>query len=245
MRAAIVRITFVLVATFLFSRSASAQTIHWKGHDWRVTRGGMAGVALGDPANVTIDSDGYLHLRIVKREGKWTAAEVFTIDDMAFGTYQWVVESNVYDMDKSTVLGLFTYGPVHHIGTDAENEIDIEFSKWNDTCHGCNADFTVYPSTGHRKPKGVSAWEDNFHVDGGSITTARFQWASDRIVFTIMNGAQAIGTTAEVIKTETYTSSTTDIPQLPLPVGINLWCFRTTPSVEQSIIIRDFKFLPR
>ena len=105
-------------------------------------------MAPGNPANVTIDTKGYLHLRIVHHKRKWTASEVFTTDDFSFGTYQWVVEGNVYDIDTTTVLGLFPYGPTHHFGGDAENEIDIEFSQWNKTCHGCNADFTVYPSTG-------------------------------------------------------------------------------------------------
>jgi hypothetical protein len=223
----------------------NAQTLDWKGHQWRVTTGGMAGVALGNPANVNIDGNGYLHLRIVNRSGKWTSAEVFTSDKMGFGTYQWVIEGDVYDMDKSTVLGLFPYGPATHIGVDAENEIDIEFSKWNDTCHGCNADFTVYPSTGNRKPKGISAWEDNFHVTGSSLTTARMEWAHDRIIFTIMNGVQPIGTTADVIKTETYASSATDIPQVSMPVGINLWCFKEAPAKDQAVVIRHFQFVPQ
>src|ERR1041385_7529773 len=189
-----------------------AQTIRWAGHTWKVTSGGMAGVASGDPANVEITPEGYVRLQIAKRDGKWTAAELFTTDDMGFGTYQWVVEGDAYNMDQTTVLGLFTYGPTHHIGTDAEDEIDIEFSQWNKTCHGCNADFTVYPATGHRKPKGVSAWEDNFHVSGGTPTTARMEWFPDHIVFTLMNGAQPIGKVADVIKTETYTSDATNIP---------------------------------
>ena len=221
----------------------AAQTLDWKGHQWRVTTGGMAGVAQGDRKNVEIDANGYLHLQIVNRAGKWTAAELFTTDKMGFGTYQWVIEGDIYDMDKSTVLGLFPYGPVDHIGVDAEDEIDIEFSKWNNTCHGCNADFTVYPSTGNHKPKGISAWEDNFHVDGSSLTTARMEWASNRIIFTIMKGSQPIGTTAEVIKTETYSSTPLDIPQVAMPVGINLWCFKETPSKDQAVVIRDFQFV--
>src|SRR5579864_6702861 len=232
-------ITLILLC---FGHFAPAQTITWAGRSWKVTSGGMAGVAKGDPANVTIDSNGYLHLRIVERQGKWTASEVFTTENLGFGTYQWVVEGNVYDMDPTTVLGLFPYGPVHRMGADAENEIDIEFSQWNKTCHGCNADFTVYPSTGNRKPKGVSAWEDNFHVTGSTLTTARMEWSSDHIVFTLMNGAQPIGTAAEVIKTETYTSDKTNITQAAFPVGINFWCFKQTPATEQSVIIRDFQF---
>ena len=222
-----------------------AQTINWARREWKVTRGHMAGVAPGDPANGSVDRNGYLHLRIARRGEKWTAAEVFTTGELGFGTYQWVVEGNVYEMDPVTVLGLFTYGPTHRIGVDAENEIDIEFSQWNKTCQPCNADFTVYPSTGHRKPKGVSAWEDNFHVSGGTLTTARTEWFPDHIVFTLMNGAQPIGTVAEVIKTETYTSERTNIPQVPTPVGINLWCFKQTPAKEQSVVIRDFQFVGR
>ncbi|HVN21741.1 MAG TPA: glycoside hydrolase family 16 protein [Dongiaceae bacterium] len=222
-----------------------AQTITWSGREWKVTSGGMAGVAKGDPANVVIDKQGFLHLSIVQRDGKWTAAELFTVQDLGFGTYQWIVEGTVYDMDKSTVLGLFPYGPVHHFGADAENEIDIEFSKWNNTCHGCNADFTVYPATGNRKPDGTSAWEDNFHVEGGTLTTARMEWSPDRIVFTLMNGAHPIGTTADVIKTETYSSDKKNIPQIPVPVGINLWCFRETPVSNQTVTIRNFDFAPK
>ena len=230
---------------FCMLQSVQAQMITWAGHSWKVTSGGMAGVAHGDPANVSIDANKFLHLHIVQHDGKWTAAEVFTTDRMGFGTYQWVIEGNVYEMDPTTVLGLFTYGPTHHIGVDAENEIDIEFSQWNNTCHGCNADFTVYPSTGNRKPKGVSAWEDNFHVTGDNLTTARMEWNADHIVFTMMKGAQPMGTVADVIKTETYSSTATNIPQVASPVGINLWCFKQTPAKDQSVVIRDFQFVPQ
>jgi len=233
-----------ILSVLLMTALAQSQNIHWSGYEWKLTHGGMAGVATGDPANVTIDSHGYLHLRITQRDGKWSASELFTTADYGFGTYQWVIEGDVYDMDPTTVLGLFPYGPTHHFGTDAENEIDIEFSQWNKTCHGCNADFTVYPSTGNHKPKGVSAWEDNFHVTGGTVTTARMEWFPDHIVFTLMNGAQPIGTTAEVIKTETYTSDKTNIPQVAVPVGINLWCFKGTPAKDQEVIIRDFHYAP-
>ena len=50
---------------------------------------------------------------------------------------------------------------------------------------------------------------------------------------------------ADVIKTETYSSNTTNIPQAAAPVGINLWCFKGTPSSNQSAIIHDFRFVPQ
>ena len=222
---------------------ATAQTqIVWQGHTWNVTNGGMAGVARGNPSNVSVDSKGRLHLGIQKRDGAWTASELFTIDNLGFGTYQWVVEGNAWDMDPVTVLGLFPYGPVHKIGGDATNEIDIEFSKWNNTCV-CNADFTVYPSESRQ---GKPSYELNFKVDTKTnLTTARMVWSSKSIVFTMMKGNQPIGTTAEVLKTETFNSSgATDIPQQPIPTGINLWAFKAVPATNQSLIIRSFQYVP-
>jgi hypothetical protein len=228
------------------AKSATASDVLvWKGRTWNVTTGGMAGVAKGDPANVSVDGNGYLHLRIVKRGGTYTASEMFSADRLGFGTYQWQIEGHADDMDKSTVLGLFPYGPKAGIGTDAENEIDIEFSKWNDTCNGCNADFTFYPATGnkHLGPK-----EDNFRISlgGATLTTARVEWSSTRIVGTIMSGLQPIRTTANVLQTLTFAPAdyTARIPQVPLPLGMNYWCFKTTPASDQEIVIRDFQYVP-
>jgi hypothetical protein len=232
-------VTFALILALNCFSSAQTQ-ISWQGYTWKVTSGGMAGLAPGDPRNVLIDASGFLHLNIAKRDGKWTAAELFTLDDLGFGTYQWVVEGDVWNMDPNTVLGLFTYGPAHRIGKNATNEIDIEFSQWNHTCI-CNADFTVYPPVArdHHKP----SYELNFKVDGGTtLTTARMVWSSASIVFTLMSGDQPIGTT--VLKTETFTSSKADIPQQPIPVGINLWAFKSLPAADQSVIIRSFQYAP-
>ena len=221
-----------------------AQTIRWAGHTWKVTSGGMAGVAPGiRPMSISTRTDIYISRSPSAREnGLPRSCLRPTLWDL--GRTSGLYRATSTTWIRQPVLGLFTYGPTHHIGTDAENEIDIEFSQWNKTCHGCNADFTVYPSTGNRKPNGVSSWEDNFQVSGGNLTTARMEWSSDRVVFTLMNGVHPIGSVADVIKTETYSSNTTNIPQTAAPVGINLWCFKGTPSTNQSAIIRDFRFVP-
>jgi hypothetical protein len=198
----------LLTALALCIHAASAQSpapksIQWMGRTWTLTDGGMAGIAKGDPANVSIDANGYLHLRIVNRHGTFTAAELFCTENLGFGTYQWQIEGAVDKMDPSTVLGLFNYGAKADIGVDAENEIDIEFSQWGNTCHGCNADFTFYPSTGN---KSLGPLEDNFtyNPNGSTLTTARFEWSSTRIIGTIMSDLQPIGTTANVLQTLTF-----------------------------------------
>ena len=228
--------------------ASASPTISWAGHIWRVTNGGMAGVAKGNPANVSVDSHGYVHLRIVKRDGTYTAAEIFTTDLMGYGTYQWWIQGAIDNMDKSTVLGLFPYGPVHHIGKDAEDELDIEFSKWNNTlCKGaCNADFTFYPATGQIA---LGPTERDFEIDlkGGTLTTARLVWTPTSVTGTIMSGLQPIGTTANVLKTWTFspTDPKARIPQQPMPTGMNLWCFKVLPASNQEVVLRDFQFVPQ
>lgn len=228
------------------TRNATANDpSYWKGHAWKLTEGGMAGVAKGNPANIFVDEHGYLHLRIVKRDETYTSSEMFSKEKMGFGTYQWQIEGALLNMDKSTVLGLFSYGPTARIGVDAENEIDIEFSQWNNTCHGCNADFTFYPATGN---KSLGPMEDNFKIEMNSatLTTARFEWSSTKIVGTIMSGLQPLGTTANVLQTLTFAPPdyTARIPQVPLPLGMNLWCFKVPPASDQEVIIRDFQYVP-
>ncbi len=238
----------ILLCVHLASAKAptSANTLQWMGRTWTLTSGGMAGVAKGDPANISIDSKGYLHLRIVNRDGTYTASELFTTENLGFGTYQWQVEGAVDKMDPTTVLGLFNYGARVGIGVDAENEIDIEFSRWNNTCHGCNADFTFYPSTGN---KALGPMEDNFIYDphGSTLTTARFEWTSTRIAATIMGGLQPLGTTANVLQNLAFAPDdyTARIPQVPLPLAMNLWCFKSTPASAQEIILRNFQFVPQ
>lgn len=225
--------------------TATSDPSNWKGRTWKLTDGGMAGVAKGNPANIFVDQNGYLHLRIIKRGESYTASEMFSAEKMGFGTYQWQIEGALLNMDKSTVLGLFSYGPTAGIGANAENEIDIEFSQWNNTCDGCNADFTFWPTTGN---KSLGPKEDNFKIDlgGATLTTARFEWSSTRIVGTVMSGLQPLGTTANVLQTLTFAPPdyTARIPQVPLPLGMNLWCFKVPPASDQEVIIRDFQYVP-
>ena len=115
------------------------------------------------------------------------------------------IEGPLDSLDPHAVLGLFTYGPEHNIGRDGENEIDVEFSKWGNTlCGGqCNADFTIYPSTGNRA---VGPTEDDYSIDlrGEDIATARITWSSTAITETVMSGIQPIGATHNVIESWTY-----------------------------------------
>jgi uncharacterized protein (TIGR03382 family) len=205
----------------------------------------MAGQAAGDPANVVVAADGSLHLKITKTGSTWTAAEAFTTTSLGFGTYQWQIEGPIDRMDHAVVLGLYPYGPAAGIGGDGTNEIDTEFSFWNDELQNVNFDWGVYPPT-----TSGTHWEKDllFSLQGGTATTARLVWSKTGIAGTLMTGFQSIASTANVVLTVDYhpPNPSADVPQVPLPLGMNLWCYNAFPSSGQDvdIAIRDFVFVP-
>lgn len=172
---------------------------------------------------------------------------MFTQDNLGFGTYQWQIQgSNIYNMDPPVVLGLFPYGPESGIGVDGENELDIEFSNWNGAfgSQQVNADFTDYPSTGNKLKGGASEWEDDFEASSApTYTTARIQWSSTSVTWTLMSGLQPIGTIANVIKQDTFTGNSVTIPQQAIPVGTNLWSYQVKPTNTWEIIIQSFQYV--
>jgi len=239
--------TVVLAAGLVLAvlpATSHASTLDWMGHAWTSTNGAMAGVAPGRPSNVQVNARGYLRLMITKTKRGVTAGELFSNDNMGFGTYQWQIQGPVDNMDPHAVLGLFPYGPAGGIGVDGENEIDIEFSKWsNSLCGGaCNADFTVYPSTGNRS---VEPTEDDFAVNRADLVTARITWTSTSITETVMAGLQPLGSTRAVILTWTFAPADylVRIPQQPVPVGMNLWCYKKTVASSQAVVIRSFEYV--
>jgi hypothetical protein len=220
-----------------------AHALTWKGHTWNVTNGGMAGVCQGNPNNVSVDGNGYLHLQITNNGGTWTAAELFTSDELGMGTFQWQVDGAIDKFAPWIVLGLFPYGPAAGIGTDGTNEIDIEYSVWGHA-GGPNGDWTDYPASG----KTIGELAYTFDLGGGTLSTSRFVWVTTSIESFLMGGIAAIDSTAGLIKSWTYSppNPTVNIPQQALPLGMNLWCFQAPPAGAQNveIVIRDFQMLP-
>ncbi|HEX5100038.1 MAG TPA: glycoside hydrolase family 16 protein [Polyangiaceae bacterium] len=223
--------------------ASHAASLEWKGHTWEVTSGGMAGVCEGSPANVSIDSDGYLHLRIAKNGSAWSAAELFTTDRLGFGTYQWWTDGPIDTYDRNVVLGLFPYGPAANIGADGTNEIDIEYSRWG-VANGPNGDFTDYPASGST----IGEHSFTFSLGGDTLATSRFAWAHDSITSSLFAGLVDVDATSGPLETWTHApqNPTTNVPQEPLPLGMNLWCFDAPPTdgAPVEIVIRDFVFVP-
>ena len=215
--------------------------IQFAGYTWQVRDGtGGPGPNTFDDANVSVDANGHLHLQIVKRNGKWTCAEVFLAERFGFGRYQFQLAGRPDLMDDNVVLGLFNY-TVPEVGPDTTNEIDIEFATWGGAQpqHG---NFNVWPAVDGLQPTG-HAYDA---TQAGTSSTHRFDWRSHAILFQSLDGF----VDDDSGEFERWNYAPADflqrIPQQPIPVHMNLWLFQgkaPTDAQPVEVVVTDFKFI--
>lgn len=132
---------------------SSERTINWSGFNWIVKNSTQGTIGPGpnyfsnSTENVWIDNAGELHLRITKRSGKFYCAEVSTKDSVGYGVYTFYVSSRVDNLDKNVVVGLFTWNN-KNCTTNANSEIDIEFSRWGDQNNSNVLQYAIQPTNG-------------------------------------------------------------------------------------------------
>ncbi len=226
----------------LSAQVLQSETITWKGCSWTVKSAESSGPGpiQWNPANVFVDTNGCLHLKISYNSdsGKWDCAELYTTDDLGFGAYQWQVETRVDAYDPWVVLGLFPYD-----GPDGNNEIDIEYGVWG-KIGGDNLGWTVYPNSGTN----IAHLSCPFSLNGP--TTSRLNWSKNGIQYWLMGGCQPVGMTNNLIKSWNYfpDNPSENIPQNGMPLHMNLWLCRKhiapADGKPVEVIIRDFKFVP-
>jgi len=245
------RLTSYTLALFIATTAvAQAKTIQWKGYTWDVNSGSPMGShgpgpIRGSADNVTVDAHGYMHLKISGEGSTATGSELDCTEKTGFGSYYYVLDGPITEMDPGVVLSGFIYGPALGVGGDGEDELDIEFSKWNGVAGNINADFTFYPNTGHADLK--ASYEENFLIDlhGSKVNTCRIDWSSTTVTASIWTGVvPPTASTTAAVRTYTYHGDANTIPQSPCPMMFNLWTFGSLPSKPLDITVRDYKFLP-
>lgn len=221
--------------------SSLTHTIAFSGYNWTVKSGSGLGPGPNtwEEKNVWVDSNGWMHLKITYNatKQKWLCASVSSTIDFGHGIYQWKVHGPVSTLDKNVVVGLF-----HYTGPDGYNEIDIEFAQFgNDSSP--NIHYSVYPAAGSStKPQHfIREWKQCC----GTSSTHRYTWTDEKVIFKSMNGYYDDDT--NLFMTNTFSAPETSIPEINMPVKMNLWCFRgLAPSdgEEVEIILVEFKFSP-
>src|SRR6185295_13573759 len=107
--------------------SISFSNYQWTARNVMTNRQGP-GPNFFSSTNATVDGSGYLHMKIRKVQGKWACSEVFTNNNLGYGTYVFVTKGNIEMYDKKIVVGLFTWDD-NTYQTAVNDELDIEFAK--------------------------------------------------------------------------------------------------------------------
>ena len=140
--------------SFEHAQAKDQEKIQWSGYTWEVKNSGSSKWGPGqnywsaDNRDVWVDEKGRLHLKVVKRNGKWYSTEVINEKTLGYGTYRFFITGRPDKIDPNLVLGFFTYD---EDSSDAKEkkyrEIDIEFARWGEV-KALNSSYTVLPFTG-------------------------------------------------------------------------------------------------
>jgi hypothetical protein len=216
-------------------KSIISETVHFSGYDWRVQtaakdRGGQPNVY--DPANVSIDDKGFLHLRIQEHNGVWSCAAVSLTRSLGYGSYVFVVRDTSH-LGVSATLGLYTADDLRM--SDEPNELDIELSRWG-IADSKNAQYVVQPFY-------VSENVFRFLAPAGTLTHT-LQWEPGRASFKSVRGSTP-DPRATKVSEHIFTSG------VPTPAKeaahIDLYNYRrlkNSPLKEEEVVIERFEFLP-
>jgi hypothetical protein len=241
----ITRCSLAAVAAILAARAAIAQDparppqerIRFGGLQWDKKDSADLRVGSGpnwfSARNVALDSAGRLHLRVEARDGGCVAAEVVASPSLGYGTYRFTLDSNIDDLAKNLVLGLFVWDDTSAISF--HREMDIEIGRWNQEDHA-NAQFVIQPDT-------IPGNLMRFRLPSGlrrSIHT--FTWAPDRVSFR----SEGILPNGEKRPIEEHIFQR----MIPEPAReqtrINLWCAnaKAPDGGTTEVVVGGFEFTP-
>jgi hypothetical protein len=231
-------------ALLLMCSYANAQdkTIKWSGYTWKVKEPAEAtgpGPNFWSGSNVWVDGSGWLHLKVSKNatNGRWECAEVASTESFGMGTYQWQIDADIDKFDKNVVLGLFDYS-----GTDARDEIDIEFARWGNSAYP-NLNYTVYPKVGD--PPRHTSYSTEFTSPNGTYTTHRFIRTPSSVTFKTLYGHLNDEPKDNLFLSKEFKSPSVSISSVNMPVLLNLWLFKGLAPTDDKpfeVVIHNFKF---
>jgi hypothetical protein len=230
------------VANTEAARAPKFRTISFSGYEWlvktSVIRVGPGPNYFSDSAkHVWVDDQGYLHLRIKRRKGKWLCPEVISKRSFGYGRYIFHLASRVDQLDENVVLGLFTWDDSPEF---EHREIDIEFSRWSQP----NNENSQYVTQPYFRFGNIHRFDTQLRqVD----STHSFEWRENSIVFKSVQGVDIDSPdSGQLIDLWVYTGR--DIPRPGNEnARINLWLFGGNPPISDSsveVIIKKFEFVP-
>jgi len=210
--------------------------LHFSGYDWQVRtiagdRGGLNNPYDGD--NAWTDTGGALHLRIKKRAGRWSCAEVEITRSLGYGTYI-VVVRDISRLEPAVVMSMNTFddwgGDQHY------RELDVEMSRWGDAASKNNAQYAIQP---FYVPDNVAP----FTAPSGTLTHS-MHWESGRASFKTVRGSSMQAGSA-VVSEHVFTSGVPSPGQETLQLLFYVVPSDKNPLQNDSeVVVEKFEYLP-
>src|SRR3954447_13625742 len=211
--------------------TAVARTISWSGYRWDVRPTGVGGPGANlwsdSPAGVHTDGSDLVLSTVRDASGCWTSAEVDSRRHLGYGTYRWIVASDLSGLDAGEVLGLFTYGG----SAPSNNEIDIEASHWGHPAWPSGS-VTVWQDAAAERSRSMS-----FRYSNRPPYVNQFTWEPGRVSYLVTDAAGAV--LLDRVVTRGVPRPSTEVPV------INYWRYgRTRPRGRRSMRISSFTWIP-
>jgi hypothetical protein len=215
---------------------APTTPLHFSGFDWKVRtiasdRGGMNNLYDGD--NAWVDSAGAMHLRIVKKQDKWSCAEVVLDRSLGYGTYV-VTVRDATKLEPSAVFSMTTFDDWG--GNQYYREMDVEIGRWGNALSKNNAQYGIQP---FYVPGNVFP----FKIPSGTLTHS-MRWESGRASFKTSRGSSMTDGSSVVTEHE-FTSG------IPSPGQERLqFLFYAVPSEKypmqkgSEVVLEKFQYIP-
>jgi len=215
---------------------APTKPLHFSGYDWKVRtisgdRGGMNNLYDGD--NAWLDAQGALHLRIVKKQDRWSCAEVVLDHSLGYGTYLMTVR-DASKLEPAVVFSMNTFDDWG--GSLYYREMDVEIGRWGDALNKNNAQYGIQP---FYIPGNVFP----FKLPSGTVTHS-MQWEAGRTSFKSWRGA-SLSPGTSLVEEHEFSSG------IPSPGQEKIqFLFFVVPSEKyplqkgSEVVIEKFRYFP-
>jgi hypothetical protein len=213
------------------------------------------------PNNIWVDASGMLHLKITNVNNRWYCSELISARTMGYGTYIFTTASDLTTLNERVVLGLFTWND-YSFQTQANSEVDVEFSKWNNAADSFLLTYSVqpvwfsnpapYPERTRHVAMQVSKLKN--------VCTHVMYWSPDIVRWDSYEGPNASGAKIaswsydknNIIRRKIEGSRTSNPVVIPAPedsthARMNLWLLNglgPSNNKEVEVIIKSFNYIP-
>lgn len=209
-----------------------------------------------------VDALGNLHLKIATQNNVWQCSEIISTKVFGYGTYVFTCLSDISNFNERVVFGFFTWDN-YSFQTQANSEVDVEFSRWGNSNDTGLVTYSVQPvifsnpipyTERTHKPKIATSYLKQ-------PMTYMMKWTPDSIRWESYAGFNYPGT--ELVSSWTFTKN--NIPRskiennltsnpiiIPAPSDstnfrFNFWLLNgQAPSnnLPHEIVLSNFKYTP-